>query len=44
MNWHCKLFKKPKKMSHTYVGISKTLTRERVNKKQFVAHIKERGL
>jgi hypothetical protein len=29
-------------MSHTYVGILKMLSRENPEKKQFVAHIKER--
>jgi hypothetical protein len=35
MNWD-------EKMSHTYVGILKMLSRETLDKTQFVAHIKER--
>jgi hypothetical protein len=41
MNWYCKLLERPQKMSHTYVGILKMLSREKPEKTEFVAHIKE---
>jgi hypothetical protein len=36
-----KFLERSLKMSHTYVGILKMLSRESLEKNQFVAHIKE---
>jgi hypothetical protein len=44
VNDNCKSLERPQKMSHTYVGILKMLSRENAEKTQFVAHIRERKI